>query len=180
VRANIQSSLRACVECMCCDLLQLLDFALTREVVALFSGWDLSRDISTHHLQEKLFDAHCQMARKIHLPLVVRPVLATEKIVEKLTAERGHESEASASNARVAAVLGGASAAAVPSLEHHTSLQVAVLGLNETTPLADVAALVSLGVYFGVDASFTADGADTDAWTGTRVCHLWPRTTSMV
>jgi Tat protein secretion system quality control protein TatD with DNase activity len=134
--------------------------------VALFSGWDLSRDISTHHLQEKLFDAHCQMARKIHLPLVVRPVLATEKIVEKLTAERGHESEASASNARVVSALGGAAAAASPFHEHQT-LQVAVLGLNETAPLADVVALVSLGVYFGIDASFTADGADSDAWTGT-------------
>jgi hypothetical protein len=43
----------------------------TPEVVAVQSGLNLSREASTHHAQEKLFEAHARLTAQVGLPLIV-------------------------------------------------------------------------------------------------------------
>jgi len=70
---------------------QLLDLALTPEVVAVSCGLDLTRDMGTHFLQAKLFSAQVGLARQVRLPLLVSEKAASEQVVEQLTAARNSE-----------------------------------------------------------------------------------------
>lgn len=66
---------------------ELLDFALAEEAVALQAGLDLSREVSTHFIQEKLLVSHLEIARRVHLPIVIQVIsaLAADKVIEKVS-----------------------------------------------------------------------------------------------
>ena len=47
------------------------DVALSPECVAVQTGLDLGREAATHHAQERLFDMHAALAKRVGLPLLV-------------------------------------------------------------------------------------------------------------
>ena len=47
------------------------DVALSPECVAVQAGLDLGREAATHHAQERLFDMHAALAKRVGLPLLV-------------------------------------------------------------------------------------------------------------
>jgi Tat protein secretion system quality control protein TatD with DNase activity len=135
--------------------------------VAIYAGLDLSRDTSTHHLQDKLFDAHVQLARKVQLPLLARCVQAAERLADKIAEERAAErlvsasasSSSSSSSALVSSSAAAASAAAVP-------LPICIYGVQPgACSLQQLRTLLALDCYVTVDASFTAAPSDGDALT---------------
>jgi Tat protein secretion system quality control protein TatD with DNase activity len=118
--------------------------------VALYAGFDLSRDASTHHLQEKLFDAHLQMARKIRLPLVVRICDATDKLIEVLENQGSSESAPATSSSSVFASGEQPSAA----------VKLCVFGCTPASCcLAQLQKLLAFDCSIAVDAAFTHESA---------------------
>ena len=65
---------------------ELKDFALSAETVAVMAGLDFSREKNTYFLQEKLVLAHMDLAKELHLPIIIElnGAEAVEKLVEKL------------------------------------------------------------------------------------------------
>ena len=63
---------------------QLTDLALCSEVVAISAGLDLTRDVSTHFLQHRLFTSQVELAARIRLPLVVHEKAAADKVIEAI------------------------------------------------------------------------------------------------
>ena len=67
----------------------LTDLALQSEVVSIACGLDLSRDVATHFLQQRLLVSQVELARRIRLPIVVREKAASDKIIEMITQAAG-------------------------------------------------------------------------------------------
>ena len=61
---------------------QLASIALQSEVVSIACGLDLSRDVATHFLQQRLLVSQVELARRIHLPIVIREKAASDKVIE--------------------------------------------------------------------------------------------------
>lgn len=51
-------------------------------VVLLLFRLDLSRDVSTHFLQHRLFVSQLELAARVQLPVIIYDKQATEKVVE--------------------------------------------------------------------------------------------------
>ena len=133
--------------------------------VAIYAGLDLSRDASTHHLQDKLFDAHVQLARKVQLPLLARCVQAAARLADKIAEERAAEKLAASSSASSSSssalvstsAAAAASAAAVP-------LPICIYGVQPgACSLEQLRALIALDCYVTVDAAFTAAASAASA-----------------
>ena len=73
---------------------QLNDLALQSEVVNISAGLDLTRDVSTHFLQTRLFASQVDLAIRIRLPLVVHEKAAADKVIEAI-----HSAHAAAKSA---------------------------------------------------------------------------------
>jgi Tat protein secretion system quality control protein TatD with DNase activity len=133
--------------------------------VAIYAGLDLSRDASTHHLQDKLFDAHVQLARKVQLPLLARCVQAAERLADKIAEERAAEklasSASSASSSSLALVSTSAAAAAAAAA---VPLPICIYGVQPgACSLEQLRALIALDCYVTVDAAFTAAASAASA-----------------
>ena len=75
---------------------RLWELALSAEVVACAAGLDLSRDVATHFLQQKLFAAQLDLARRIRLPLVVHEKAAHAQVIDAVTAAHADATAADA------------------------------------------------------------------------------------
>ena len=64
------------------------EVALQPECVAVQAGLDLGREAATHHAQERLFDMHAALAKRVGLPLLVHaaPGSSLERATELLAA----------------------------------------------------------------------------------------------
>ena len=61
-------------------------------MVSIACGLDLSRDVATHFLQQRLLVSQVELARRIHLPLVIREKAAGEKLIEVIAQTSGSAS----------------------------------------------------------------------------------------
>ena len=62
----------------------LTELALQSSVVSIACGLDLTRDVATHFLQQRLLASQVELARRIHLPLVIREKGASDKVIEAI------------------------------------------------------------------------------------------------
>jgi Tat protein secretion system quality control protein TatD with DNase activity len=63
---------------------QLKAFALTPECVAIYAGFDGTRDIAALYPQQKLLQDQLQLAAEIHLPVVLQVIGAPDRVCEIL------------------------------------------------------------------------------------------------
>ncbi len=56
--------------------------ACVPECVGMYSGLDLSRETSTHYMQEMLLQTHMRVAVEVEVPLVLHMVQSAERIAE--------------------------------------------------------------------------------------------------
>ena len=60
--------------------------SLLPAVVCISCGLDLTREVSTHYLQQQLLVAQCQLAARLRLPLVVTEKAAADRVIPAVTA----------------------------------------------------------------------------------------------
>ncbi len=56
--------------------------ACVPECVAMYSGLDLSRETSTHYMQEMLLQTHLRVAVEVEVPLILHMVQSVERVAE--------------------------------------------------------------------------------------------------
>ena len=126
----------------------LADLALQAEVVSIVCGLDLTRDVATHFLQQRLLSSQVELARRIHLPLVIREKGASDKVIEAV----GQAGSASSS---------GDGAVGVADGQSEWQLRVAIHSFSGSD--AQLSAYVAAGFYIMLNGQVTALRVDSAA-----------------